>query len=377
MKIAVNTRFLIKNKMEGLGWHNYELCKALVAAHPEDEFLFVFDRSFDHRFIFGDNVKGYVLPPPARHPILWYTWFEWSLPAFLKVHRPDVFLTMDSYCSLRSGVPTLMITHDIAHIHYPEQIPNRVLNYYNKYVPLFLERADHVMTVSSYVRQDIIETYGIPGEKVSVALNALRGQFAPISAQEQQQVRDLYSGGKNYFFYLGAIHPRKNIDRLIRAFDIFKRQTGSDFRLLIGGRFAWQTGAIKDAYDVSAFQEDIKFLGYIAEDNLPKILGAAWALTYVSLFEGFGLPILEAMHCDVAVITSNKSSMPEVAGQAALLVNPEEVDEIAGAMKQLLEQKVRQRLIELGRVERQRFSWEATAQQVYARLKELADTRGI
>ena len=117
MRIAVNTRFLIKCKMEGLGWHNYELCKALVKAHPEDEFLFLFDRPFDRSFIFADNVKGYIIPPPARHPLLWYAWFELSLPVFFGFYRPDVFLSPDSYCSLSARVPTLMITHDIAHIH--------------------------------------------------------------------------------------------------------------------------------------------------------------------------------------------------------------------------------------------------------------------
>lgn len=372
MKIAVNTRFLLQGKMEGIGWHNYELLRRLVALRPDDEFLFLFDRPYDAGFVFADNVRPLVVPPPARHPLLWYLWFEWAVPRVLRKQQADVFLSPDGYCSLRTPVPTVMITHDIAHVHYPEQIPGLVRRYYNYFVPRYLRRAERVLTVSEAVRQDIHTYYGIPLEKMTVAHNGLRGQFAPLPETEQAAVRQKYADGQPYFFYLGAIHPRKNLVRLIRAFDLFKKEIDSPVQLLIGGRMAWQAGPVQAAWQAARHQSAIHFLGYLDDREVERVLGAALGLTYVSLFEGFGLPILEAMHAEVPVITSNSSSMPEVAGDAALLVDPEDEKAIAAAMLYVWrEPDFRQRLIAAGREQRTRFSWNRTAHLVSTALDQV------
>ena len=173
----------------------------------------------------------------------------------------------------------------------------------------------------------------------------------------------------DYFLFVGAVHPRKNVHRLIQAFDLFKKQTNSTLKLVICGRFAWQTGAVKAAFDTAYFKKDIIFTGYVPNEDVPKLTASAFAVVYTSLFEGFGLPILEAMNCDVPVITSNISAMPEVAGDAALLVNPESVSEIAAAMQTLIENPdLRQNLIERGRIQRKKFSWDKTAEIIYEKI---------
>ena len=123
MKIAINTRFLIKDRLEGIGWFTYEVVKRLVEQHPEDEFIFFFDRPYPEEYIFGKNVKAEVLFPPARHPFLWYWWFEWSLSKALQKYKPDVIFSPDNYLSLKSDVKTVMVMHDIAHVHYPDEVP--------------------------------------------------------------------------------------------------------------------------------------------------------------------------------------------------------------------------------------------------------------
>lgn len=372
MKIAINTRFLIRDKMEGMGWHNYELCRELVRQHPEDEFLFLFDRPFDRDFLFADNVQGVFLPPPARRPLLWYLWFEWAIPAYFRYWRPDVFFSPDGYCSLRTQVPTLMLVHDIAYRHYPEQIPGWGLRYYEKYIPRFMQRADHICAISEFGKRDLLAHFDLPAEKISVAPNALRGDFGPVPAERQAQIRAQYAAGQPYFFYLGAVHPRKNVARLIRAFDQFKQATGAPVKLLIGGRLAWQIGEISEAYKTATHRADIRLLGYVAESELPDLLGSALALCYVSLFEGFGLPILEALHAEVPVITSNRSSMPEVAGEAALLADPESVEGIAAAMRRIwMEPELRKKLVTVARMQREQFSWPETARRVYELLVKL------
>lgn len=373
MRIAVNTRFLLPGKLEGLGWYTYEICRRWAAAHPQDEFFFLFDRPYDPRFVFGPNVHPIVVFPPARHPVLWYLWFERRLPGILKAINAEVFFSPDGYLSLRSKVPTVMVVHDLAFRHYPAQVPVAVRAFYAHFTPQYLHRARKIVTVSDFVKKDIEKQYTIPSEKIVVVPNGGREEFKPFNTPEIQSLRDQYAAGKPYFFYLGALHPRKNLPRLIAAYNHFRQLYGTDVKLLIGGRMAWQTSEIFNAWKSSPFQEDILFLGYLPEETLPGVLGAAFALTYVSLFEGFGLPVLEAMFSEVPILASNSASIPEVAGNAAILVNPFDEEAIAHGMWQLWENPVlRGSLIQRGRLQRSLFSWDEAADRIYKVLEEVS-----
>lgn len=358
MRIGVNARFLLKGKLEGIGWFTYKVLEEWVQACPNDEFIFFFDRAYDESFVFAPNITPVVLQPPARHPVLFVLWFEWSVVRALKRYKADFFFSPDNFCSLRTKLPTLLVVHDLAYLHFPEQVSRINLSYYRYFMPRFLRKATHVVTVSEYTKQDIIQYFQTPSSKISVACNGCRPEFKPLSAAEKQAIRVKYADGKAYFFYVGAVHPRKNVHHLIQAFDRFKESNQADMQLLIAGRFLWQTGEVRDAYEAAKHQEDIQFLGYVSDEELPRLMSAAMALTYISLFEGFGVPLLEAMHCDVPIITSNVSSLPEVAGEAALLVQPESVEAIANAMQQIaVNTELREQLIAAGRIQRKQFSW--------------------
>lgn len=372
MRIAINVRFLLKDRLEGIGWYTHEVVRRMVAQHPEHEFLFFFDRPYDPAFVFGPNVTPVVAHPPARHYVLWWWWYEMSLPYLLRKYRADVFFSPDGYCSLRSAVPTVMVTHDIAHVHYPDQIPGWARHYYHRYVPLYLQRAERIVTVSEFVRQDIVRHYNIPKEKITVAGNGVKPVFRPLKEIEKISVREKYANGKPYFFYIGAIHPRKNVERLIRAFALFKAQHPSDIQLLLGGRMAWQSTEIEKAWREVVCKEEIHRLGYIPEEELPHLLGSALALTYISLFEGFGVPLLEAMQAEVPVITSNVSSLPEVAGDAALLVDPTSKSDMAAAMQRIAsEAELRKKLIIAGRQQRLQYNWDDTAAHIWQLISAL------
>ena len=233
-------------------------------------------------------------------------------------------------------------------------------------MPRFLKRANRIVTVSEFTKKDVIQHYKIDASKIDVCYNGCREEFKPISIIEKEKILKQNTEGIPYFLYVGAVHPRKNVHRLIEAFDVFKKQHSSPLKLIICGRFAWQTGEVKTAFDKAFHQKDIIFTGYVSDEEVVQLTAAAQVFVYVSNFEGFGIPILEAMHCDVPIITSNTSSMPEVAGDAALLVNPESVEEIANALSQLaFDANLRQYLIEKGRIQRTKFSWEKTAAIIY------------
>lgn len=369
MKIAVNARFLLPGKLEGIGWYTWEVVRRMAAAHPEDELWLLFDRPFDERFRLGGNVHMEVVYPPARHPVLWWLWFEAAIPRVLKKIGADVFLSPDNYCSLRTSTPTALVMHDVAYIHFPKYIPWLSRQYYRFFMPRYLRRAEQVLTVSEFTRQDLIRSLDIPAEKISVAYNGPREVFRPLPEGDRQAVRSQYAGGAPYFLYIGAIHPRKNVPRLIRAFDRFKTETGAPHQLLLAGRWAWQTGEVRSAWEGAQFRDQIQFLGYLDDADLAKVLGAAEALAYVSLWEGFGLPVLEALYAEAPVIFSATTSLPEVAGPAGLPVDPLSEESIASALTRLSsEPALAADLIEKGRQQRQQFDWDRTAAEVYETL---------
>ena len=376
MIIAVNTRFLLPNRLEGVGWVAYETLSRMVAAHPEDTFIFFFDRPYHPSFVFAKNVKPVALFPQARHPFLFIWWFEWSVARALKRYKADVFLSNDNFCTLNTNVPTCLVLHDVAWTHAEGRVGGLMQWYYDFFVPKFLKKADRIVTVSNFVKQDALRAYPfLDKNKMEVAYNACRSAFKPLQNDEKTAIKAQYTEGSDFFIFVGAVHLRKNVHRLIKAFSVFKKRTNAAVKLLIVGPLGRQTDDVKMAFEQSNFQKDIIFTGYVANEELPKLVGAALAMTYVSLSEGFGIPILEAFNCDVPVLTSNTTSMPEVAADAALLVSPESVEEIAHALERLaFDNNLRTYLIEKSRQRRLDFDWDRTTAILYENIKKSTKT---
>lgn len=362
MRIGINTRLLIKDKLEGIGWFTYQTLERMVHQHPEHEFYFFFDRQYDESFIFSSNVKPVVIPPQARHPLLFTMWFEWTLPYALKKYKIDLFLSPDGYCSLRTKVPTCLVIHDLAFEHYPEHLKFSHRHYWKYFQPRFADKADRIVTVSEYSKKDMHELYGIPLDKIDVACNGVHDAYQPLDWKEKEAVKKQYTDGCEYFVFAGALHPRKNIVNLLKAFIAFKKMQRSDMKLVLIGRFAWKYEEVLEMKENMPFKEDVIWVGYKNVDELSKILGGAYALAYPSLFEGFGIPILEALKCGIPAIVSNTSSMPEVAGDAALLVNPEDPKDIAGKMEMLYkDEALKAKLVAAAPEQVKKFTWDKAA----------------
>lgn len=373
-QVAVNTRFLLPGQLEGLGRFTDEVLKALVRQHPQTTFHFFFDRSYHPRFLYADNVVPHVLQPPARHPLLYLLFFELAVARKLNKLQPAVFFSPDGYLSLRhKRTPQVGVFHDLAFEHFPRDIDRFHRWHYRRYFPRFARHAARLCTVSEYSKQDIVQRYGISPAKISVVYNGSSGSFRPHSPEECRAVRQHYTGGAPYFIYVGAIQPRKNLDNLLQAFDRFKTATGHPAQLLLTGRKAWNFAEVIRTYNTMTHQQAVHFTGYVSDTELARLYSGALALTYVSRFEGFGLPILEAMHAETPVMAGNTSSMPEVAGPAGLLVDPDAVPEIAQGLTRLAtDPRLRQELVARGRLQRERFSWQRTAQAVWQSLQQAA-----
>lgn len=375
MKIAVNTRLLIKNKLEGIGWFTYESLKRIVHKHPEHDFYFIFDRAFDPSFIFEKNVHPIIVGPPARHPILFYIWFEWSIPRILKKIKADLFISPDAFCSLRNPGKSLLVIHDLNFEHYPENLPWLVRKYYRYFTPKFARKADRIATVSEFSKQDIVNQYNINPSLIDVVYNGANERFTPIDETVKQETRSRYSHNNAYFLFIGALNPRKNLVNLFKAFDLFKTSDKQHTQLLIVGEKMWWSGPIKDTYEQMIYKDDVLFTGRLEPDELHKVMGAALALTYVSYFEGFGIPIIEAFNSEIPVITANVSSMPEIAADAAILVDPYSPESIAGAMHEMAcNPEKRTALINKGKKRRKDFSWEQTADYLWQSIEKTLNT---
>lgn len=313
-----------------------------------------------------------VLFPQARHPILYRIWFDWRIPAILKKYKADIFISPDGYLCQRTSVPQLAVIHDLNFEHYPKDLPGVHGRYYRKYFPRFAKIAARIATVSQYSKRDISELYDIDLATIDVVYNGVNSRFKPSTSVQIVAKRNELTGGPGYFVFVGSLHPRKNIHRLFRAYERFKTETGSDIKLVIVGEKFWWNEEIKESFENITAPDDVIFCGRLNSESLVETVAAATAMTFVPYFEGFGIPILEAFGSQVPVITANVTSMPEVAGDAAILVNPFDVDEIAGAMEKVAQDEaLRIDLVEKGTKRLANFSWDQTADLLWKSIEKI------
>jgi len=362
MKVAINCWVLRNKQLDGIGYFTVNTLARIIRQHPEVHFQILCDKDFTEDYFDFENVSKHPIFPALRHPVLYVLYMELVLPLFLRKHKPDIFLSMDGFLSLLSGCRQLPVIYDINFEHNPRDLKLQNRLYYTFFFKRFARKAVRIATISDYSKQDIARAYHIAPGKIDNVSCGISSNFHPLSKADVDATREKWSGGKPYFFFVGSMHPRKNIRRLIDAFTLFKQQTGADVKLLLAGSIMWKTSDIKDAYESNPYRNDIIFTGRLSDSDLQKVLGASFALSFVPIFEGFGLPIVEAMQSNVPVVCSNVTSMPEVAGEAAILVDPFDVESICAGLKKIYtDDELRLGLVELGALQKEKFSWDHTA----------------
>ncbi|MAQ70281.1 MAG: glycosyltransferase [Flavobacteriales bacterium] len=378
MRIAVNTRLLIKNKLDGIGRFSFEILKRITTNHPEIEFHFIFDRPFSSEFIFSKNIIPHILAPQTRHPILWWIWFQIRLPKLIKKINPDLFFSPDGFMPTQISTPTVITIHDINFEHRPKDLAWSHSFFYRKYFKQYAKLSNHIITVSHFSKKDIIEKYAIDQSKISVMYNGISNIFTEIPEKEKTKIKNQYSAGCDFFLFIGSLHKRKNIRNLLLAFDIYKScNPKSKNKLIIIGNKKWWDKKTENDFKNMKFRSEVIFLGSIEDNIMKSILAAAKALIFTSIFEGFGLPIIEAMKSGVPVITSNTSAMPEVAGNAALIVNPHDINDINTAIQKIdTNNELRSELIQKGKERIKIFDWKKTSDGIGEILKKQIHTNG-
>jgi glycosyltransferase involved in cell wall biosynthesis len=375
MVIVVNARLLLKGRLEGIGRFTYETLKRITEQHPEHDFIFLFDRPYDPEFVFSSNVTPVVIWPPTRHPLLSLFWFECRIPTVLRKYNADLFLSTDGILSLRSNIRQIGVIHDLNFIHRPKDLPATAAHFYNYFFPRYAGKAARLATVSEYSRKDISRSFGVPPENIDVIYNGCDNHFSPVSDAEKKEIRLKYSDGHPYFLFVGALHPRKNVEGLLKAYDHFRKGHQGEARLVIVGGKMFKTGTISETLDRMKYRNEVIFTGRIPDEELRLVYGGAHALVFVPFFEGFGIPVIEAMSAGVPVICSNTTSLPEVGGEAALYADPEQEEQIADAMHRVIDdENLRKEMTALGLVQAARFTWEQSANNLWKCIEKVINS---
>lgn len=295
------------------------------------------------------------------------------MPFHLAQDRLDVSLFQFVAPPIAAGTYILSV-HDLAYEHYPDCFKNHELLRLKMTTSYSARRAARVVTCSEYSKRDLVRFYRLRPDKIEVVYLGRGENFRPISDQEKiRRVRTKYGTGSKFVLYVGNIQPRKNLVRLIRAFGILKKRHSIVQKLVVVGEKAWlYSDAFKEIRN-QGLESEVVITGYVPEDDLPLLYNAADAFVYPSLFEGFGLPVLEAMSCGTPVITSNVSSLPEIAGDAAWYVDPISVDDIVDAVyKVISNESLQLSLRGKGLIRAQKFSWETTASHMLELFESVA-----
>lgn len=375
MIIAVNAIFFNSANLEGYGHYTVSIFKLLVKQYPQHQFVFVYDRPHPTDLIIGENVESITVAPAARHIPAFFYWYNISAALAVKKIKADVWVQPYGFCSLSTSVPQVLVVHDLAFKHFPQHISWTQRWHYAAMTPRFLKKAKRVVTVSEFSKQDIIQSYPQLALDPTVISGAARSGFVPLSWEEKEQVKEAYTEGYEYFLCVGGINPRKNMMHILKAFSLFKKWHKSNMKLVFAGRLAWQYQEFVEKLKTFKYRNDVVLTGYVAETILQKLTGAAYASLYVTHFEGFGLPIVEAMQSGVPVVVGNNSSMPEVGGEAVLYADASDPENIASQMQALYRnEKMREKLIQKGLEQAALYSWEQAAQLFW---KEILATKAV
>ncbi|MFP4500862.1 MAG: glycosyltransferase family 4 protein [Candidatus Hydrogenedentota bacterium] len=284
------------------------------------------------------------------------------LPAYANAQGVDLLHYPANVGPLRRcGCPVVLTVHDCSFIENPAWFRWERAQYYRYAVGRSARLADRIITVSRFAADSIRDWLGLPEDRVDVVYNGVRPLFSPRDAAAQAAVREKYALPERFFLFVGTLEPRKNLERLVRAYSaVVKRDVGEV--LVIAGRLGWKQSFIKGFKNTGARSAHVRVLGHVPDADLPALYAAARAFVWPSLYEGFGLPVAEAMACGAAVLTSSTTALPEIAGDAALLVDPEDESAIAAGLCRLSQDdELVTRLREKGPGQAAPFSWESAA----------------
>jgi glycosyltransferase involved in cell wall biosynthesis len=370
MRIAINT-LAMKRELYGVGNYIKNLVWALAGIDRENEYvLFASAENTCHLKGIADNFSLELAP---SNRMLRLPWEQSVLPLRLKQKRIDVYHGATFVTPLLKNCEHVVSIHDMTFHLLPERHSLHKRLYFQSMIPAAVLRSDRVIAISESTKCDLLRFIPTDAGKINVVHHGVEPRFRPVREKNRlDDVREKYGLGRRFILFVGLIEPRKNLENLVDAYE--SSGLGKDFDLVLAGNLGWDYSGLLRKIESSQFREKIRLPGYIADGDLPALFSMAAAFVYPSVYEGFGLPVLEAMACGTPVITSQASSLPEVAGDAAILVDPFDPKALASALQIVLaDEDLRRSLSERGIQRAQFFTWEKTAQKTLEAYKGRRD----
>lgn len=369
MKIGIDIRTILPTR-SGVGNYVLHLVENLLRVDPESAYLFI---SRNENLTHIENLEKRVDPlvtifSHENHP-LGDLWEHFILPRQLKKSGVEIFHGPASLIPFRKENYRVVVTiHDLVAFLFPDTIPLKYGAYMRYLLRYAVRRADKIISVSSHTRDDLIRILKVPPEKIVVIHEAPTPLFQALDRKwAREQLKTRYGLEKKFLYHLGNIEPRKNLIVLLQAFVQVCRQIDNEYVLVLSGQPGWLTGKLQRFLAGYPFKERILFTGYVPPEDLPLFMNGAEMFVFPSLYEGFGLPVLEAMACGTPVISSNRSSIPEIVGPAAQLVDPEDPTALAEMILFLIRHpEERERMSAQGLEQAGRFTWEQAARKTLA-----------
>ncbi len=349
----------------GISWYMVNLLKNLAQASPDFYYsAFLSDRTFQ-----SPGLALHVSRWPTRRPVVRILWEQFVQPLALRRARVDLLHALAFVAPLVAPCPFVVTVYDLSFVRYPEAFRPFNRWYLRRFTAQSVKRARAVITISESTRQDVINFLGVPPERVHTVYCGVDENFRPLPEADVAAFKAARQLPETFILFLGTLEPRKNVAGLIRAYASWRVREPTAPPLILAGGKGWYYAKIFELVESLNLTESIRFPGYIPQAELPLWYNAAKLFVYPSHFEGFGLPVLEAMACGTPVITSTVSSLPEVTGTdgAAHLIDPADTEALAEAMAQLMNQPDwRASMSERGLVQATGFHWAKTAQETVA-----------
>ncbi|TET83266.1 glycosyltransferase family 1 protein [candidate division TA06 bacterium] len=372
MRIAIDYKSALPERV-GIGRYTHNLVKSLSQLDHVNEYLLFcfFLKDYDKKLSGAPipsaaNFGLMSAPIPVR--ITRFCANRFHIPIEGLIGRHDVVHFPEPYPFRAHRAKIVVTVHDIAFERFPDLFTKEILNLYQKQMKMVTARADALITVSQTTKDDLIKIYGLDEDRIYVVQHGVEESFKSVKGSATlTEMRQKYNLPEEFVLHVGTIEPRKNQVRLIQAFQLMSERLPNGPSLVICGKKGWMCDEVFDTARRSRLRGKILFTGYVGDHDLPYLYKLARAVAYPSLYEGFGLPVIEAMACGRPVLTSNRAAMAEVACDAALLVNPEDVEEIADGLYNLIsDRELRKRLVVSGLRRASSFTWERAAKSTLA-----------
>jgi glycosyltransferase involved in cell wall biosynthesis len=358
MVIAVDARPLQTNATNESADFIRELIIGLAKMNELHQFVLFADVNISPEIILPQNASLVILTPRPTNFISYKWWYDVKVAGALKKYKANIFICTSGICSLATSVPQVLIIRDFAFLHHPSYFSKQSRSFYRRFTYRFLEKATSIITFSELTKKEMTSTYKILNQKISIVPVAANQSFKPLNWGERELVKEEYGKGCEYFVFNGGLNPVANLLNVLKAFSIFKKWQKTNLKLVITVNENESKEQL-EKLDSYKYKNEVLLAENLTNNDLAKVIGAAYAMIFPPLYEGIGATVLKAMQCEVPVITSVNSSMTEISRENALYCNPESPQEIADQMKLIFkDEQLRNRLITAGREKVKEFSWE-------------------